>query len=53
MPEQDADLFEVLVGQMWKRRDIDPVLGEALSVLGHAGLSSQSATCCIEAVPPD
>ena len=36
MPEQDADVFEILIGQMAKRRDIDPILGKALRVLGHA-----------------
>jgi len=36
MPEQDADVFEILIGQVAKRRDIDPILGKALRVLGHA-----------------
>ena len=38
MPKQDADFFEVLISQMGKCRDINPVLGKALSVLGHAEL---------------
>ncbi len=38
MPEQDADVFEILIGQMAKRRDIDPILGKGLRVLGHAEL---------------
>jgi hypothetical protein len=36
MPKQDADILEILIGQMAECRDIDPVLGKALSVLGHA-----------------
>ena len=36
MPEQDADVFEILIGQMAQRRDIDPILRKALRVLGHA-----------------
>ena len=38
MPERDAELFEVLIGQIAKDRDIDVVLGKALRVLGHAEL---------------
>ena len=38
MPEQDTDVFQVLVGQMRERRDINPVLSRALRVLGHAEL---------------
>jgi hypothetical protein len=38
MPEWDADVFEILIGQMAKYRDIDPVLGKGLGVLGHAEL---------------
>ena len=38
MPERDADLFEVLIGQIAEDRDIDVVLGKALRVLGHAEL---------------
>ena len=36
MPEQDADVLEVLIGQMAECRDTNPVLSEALDVLGHA-----------------
>jgi len=36
MPEQDADVFEILIGQMAQRRDIDAILRKALRVLGHA-----------------
>ena len=36
MPEQDADIFEVLISQMRECRNINPVLGKPLSVLGHA-----------------
>jgi hypothetical protein len=36
MSEQDANVVEVLIGQMAEYRDIDSVLGETLGVLGHA-----------------
>ena len=36
MPEQDADIFEVLISQMRECRNINPVLGNALRILGHA-----------------
>jgi hypothetical protein len=38
MSEQDADVFKILIGQMTKYRGIDPVLGKALRILGHADL---------------
>ena len=38
MPEQDADVLEVLIGQMAEYRDIDSVLGKALRILRHAEL---------------
>jgi hypothetical protein len=38
MPKQDPDVLEVLISQMGKSRDIDPVVGKALGVLGHAEL---------------
>ena len=38
MPKRDADIFEVLISQMGKYRDINFVLGKALGVLGHAEL---------------
>ena len=38
MPEQDADVLEVLIGQMAESRDINAVLSKALRVLGHAEL---------------
>src|SRR5215813_321184 len=38
MPKGDADVFEILVGQIAKYRDINPVLGKGLGVLGHAEL---------------
>ena len=38
MPERDAEIFEVLIGQMTEDRDIDVVLSKALRVLGHAEL---------------
>jgi len=33
---QDADIFEVLISQMRECRNINPVFGKALGVLGHA-----------------
>jgi hypothetical protein len=36
MPKQDPDIFEVLISQMWERRDINPILGKATGVLGHS-----------------
>ena len=36
MPEQDTDVLEVLIGQMAESCDADPVLGEALRILGQA-----------------
>jgi hypothetical protein len=33
MPEQDADLLEVLVGQVMQDRGINSILGKALCVL--------------------
>ncbi len=36
MPEQDAKIFEVLIGQMRECRKINVVFGKALCVLGHA-----------------
>ena len=35
---RNADLFEVLIGQVAEDREIDIVLGKALGVLGHAEL---------------
>jgi hypothetical protein len=36
MPEQDADLLKVRVGQLSEHREINSVLDKALGVLGHA-----------------
>src|SRR5215831_16116355 len=38
MPERDAKLFEVLIGQMREYRDIDVVYSKTLCVLRHAEL---------------
>src|SRR6516164_6055317 len=35
---RNADLFEVLIGQVWQDREIDIVLCKALGVLGQAEL---------------
>ena len=36
MPERDAKLFEIVIGQMREYRDIDVIFDKALGVLGHA-----------------
>src|SRR4029077_2310888 len=36
MPEQDADVLEVLIGKMRKDRDVDAVLSKSAGVLGQA-----------------
>ena len=36
MPERDAEILQILIGQMWEYRDINLVLGKALGVLGQA-----------------
>src|SRR6516164_1548215 len=36
MPKGDADVFEILIGQIAKYRDINTVLGKGPRVLGHA-----------------
>ena len=36
MPERDAKLFEIPIGQMTEDGGIDVVLGKAPGVLGHA-----------------
>jgi len=38
MPQKYTDVLEVLIGQMAESRDINPVLGKTLRVLGHAEL---------------
>ena len=38
MPEQHADVLEVLISQMGKSCDTDPVFGKALRILRHAQL---------------
>src|SRR5215469_14671657 len=36
VPKRDAEIFEMLLGQVGKNGNIDLVFGKALSVLGHA-----------------
>jgi hypothetical protein len=36
VPEQDADVLEVLIGQMGERRDFNPVFSKTPCILGHA-----------------
>jgi hypothetical protein len=36
MPEQDADVLEVLIGKVRKDRDVDVVLRKCAGVLGQA-----------------
>jgi hypothetical protein len=38
MPEQDPDIFKVLIGQMGQCRDVNSILSKALRILGHAEL---------------
>jgi len=39
MPQRsDADLLQVLIGQLGQNREINIVFGKALRVLGHAEL---------------
>jgi hypothetical protein len=38
MPERNANVLEVLIGQMAQYGDINFVLGKTLDVLGHAEL---------------
>jgi predicted lipid carrier protein YhbT len=38
MPKRDANVLQVLIGQMAKRSDTDSVFSKALGVLGHAEL---------------
>ena len=38
MPEGDTEVLQILIGQVGEYRDINLVLGKALSVLGHAEL---------------
>ena len=47
----DANLFEVLIGQIRQDDKANIILGKTLSVLRETELSSQSATCCIAAAP--
>jgi hypothetical protein len=42
MPKQDADIFEILISQMGECRNINPVLGKTLGILGHAELFSEA-----------
>jgi hypothetical protein len=36
VPEQYANVLEILISQMGQRRDVNSVLSKALRVLGHA-----------------
>ena len=36
IPERDAEVFKMLIGQVREDRQIDAVFGEALRILGHA-----------------
>jgi hypothetical protein len=48
MPEQDAHVLEVLIGQMGKDRDVDSVLRKCAGEIGQS-LVSQSSISCIAA----
>jgi hypothetical protein len=49
---RNADLFEVLIGQIGQDDKIDVILSKALSVLPRPSRSSQSAVCCIADLRP-
>src|SRR5262245_23713190 len=52
MPEKDADVFEVLVGQMRERSSADiPFSEKRCAYCPRPSFSSQSATCCIRQRP--
>jgi hypothetical protein len=36
VPERDAEVLEVLIGQVGENGNIDPILNKAVGVLGHA-----------------
>ena len=36
MAEQDSDILEVLIRQIGENAEVNPILGKALRVLGHA-----------------
>ena len=38
MPKEDADVLEVLIGEMAKCRGVDPILGKPLGVLPETEL---------------
>jgi hypothetical protein len=43
MPKQDPDIFEVLISQMWERRDISHSRQKRLAYSDIPSFSSQSA----------
>ena len=49
MPQQDADVLEVLIGKMRKDRDVDAFLRKCAELLGQAEPVSQSVISCITA----
>jgi hypothetical protein len=50
MPEQDADVLEILIAQMAEIREINAVLGEALGILPQPEFLHHSAIGCIAAL---
>ena len=54
MPEQDADIFKVLIGQTAEYRDIDSVLSKTLRILGHAEFCEpvRNSRRCAHLPPP-
>jgi len=48
VPERNAKIFEMLIGQVGKNGHINVVLGKPLRVLGHAELI-EPVICCIAA----
>ena len=54
MPEDDADLLQVLISQVGKNREIDVDYRQSAGAYSEMpSFSSQSAICCIAAHPSD
>jgi hypothetical protein len=50
MPEQNSDVLEILIGQMAEIREVNAVLGKALSYCPSPSSSSHSTIDCIAAL---
>jgi hypothetical protein len=47
--KDNAEVFQVTIGQIRQGEEIDPILGKSQGVLGHAELFEPSAICCTAA----